>query len=575
MSKSNDQATDFQHIGTAIYKGNRPTVYLVESIAADGEITRLHVPRNVAIDGRRLKDHLARAEVSVRVVQTVKPSDFREEERMVFSIYPAGWQSDSHRYIAPGRPIKKTPKTYLAACEDDAFAAANGNKRSHERWRSIVTEACSRSRYMTFAIATAFAAPLLRFARRPEGAVFCFTGDTSTGKSSLCLVASSLYSHRDENRFCSWLATPRHIAEQAEMFNDQPFVIEDTSTTDEQQKNVAKALNVIGRMIADGRSKMVSSVVADQRLPNLRWNVLCLSSGEKSIGEIFKAARLEREGGHKTRFAAIPVPEANRGGIFDLAPDEAQEQIEIIDKLKRDPKLLGPIEQWASWMEDNYDRLPKLVRRHQREFIASCEPLAPAERRIIEKIGILAAGIKLSAKAGVGTWADVSEATNMVRYLAMKKVIEPDRKQADTSPLVDDLRRFAETNDHATLFRPDLFVEARPFRRTNCVFLKPGCDELPEVKELLAIAAEKQAMVYSKKQTAITTMSAEMGNPQILAVGAKRRHRHPCINVDRFFADSLQTKPLKRSLGAHPINITVAEAARRFRRFLSNRQLAS
>ena len=48
-------------------------------------------------------------------------------------------------------------------------------------WLDGLEEACDASDILIFAIAAAFAAPLLRFVPEREGAVFALLGPTSTG----------------------------------------------------------------------------------------------------------------------------------------------------------------------------------------------------------------------------------------------------------------------------------------------------------------------------------------------------------------------------------------------------------
>jgi uncharacterized protein DUF927 len=143
-----------------------------------------------------------------------------------------------------------------------------------------------KSTYLAFAIGVALIAPLpsyIRLFRREERevedllsetAVFNFSGESGSGKSSVERAAMSLIGshHRSGTFDCS----RRGLAEMASDSNDLLLVLDDTENAENGADVLVKTLKGIVHMVPGGRSKKISRGVDQTRFPDLRWSSFML-----------------------------------------------------------------------------------------------------------------------------------------------------------------------------------------------------------------------------------------------------------------------------------------------------------
>ena len=183
------------------------------------------------------------------------------------------------------------------------------------------------STYLAFGLGVALAAPLPTYLKLyrdendeviaflTETAVFNLSGESSSGKSSVCLAAISLGGSPERAGTLDF--SPRGLAELASDSNDLALVLDDTEKAEDGPGVLVRALKGVIHTVPGGRSKIISRGADQSRFPQLRWSTFGLSSSPRPIAQIAAENHWEMSPGDKVRLFDISVPGPAKGGIFD------------------------------------------------------------------------------------------------------------------------------------------------------------------------------------------------------------------------------------------------------------------
>ena len=205
------------------------------------------------------------------------------------------------------------------------------------------------STYLAFGLGVALAAPLPTYLKLyrdendeviaflTETAVFNLSGESSSGKSSVCLAAISLGGSPERAGTLDF--SPRGLAELASDSNDLALVLDDTEKAEDGPGVLVRALKGVIHTVPGGRSKIISRGADQSRFPQLRWSTFGLSSSPRPIAQIAAENHWEMSPGDKVRLFDISVPGPAKGGIFDridgTAAVRAKRSVKLIAKLER------------------------------------------------------------------------------------------------------------------------------------------------------------------------------------------------------------------------------------------------
>ena len=275
------------------------------------------------------------------------------------------------------------------------------------------------STYLAFGLGVALAAPLPTYLKLyrdeddeviaflTETAVFNLSGDSSSGKSSVCLAAISLGGSPERAGTLDF--SPRGLAELASDSNDLVLVLDDTEKAEDGPGVLVRALKGVIHTVPGGRSKIISRGADQSRFPQLRWSTFGLSSSPRPIAQIAAENHWEMSPGDKVRLFDISVPGPAKGGIYDridgTAAVRAKRSVELIAKLERGyANHHGHIiPQWVLYLMRK-DRSKRVVELTD-EFI---EHVAAGrngrEKRFALKFGLVYAAMVLAVCAGILPW---------------------------------------------------------------------------------------------------------------------------------------------------------------------------
>lgn len=217
----------------------------------------------------------------------------------------SGWHAGS--YV--------TPAGTIGASNDGRrvlFRGAGGRghfkvKGTTESWRGSVAALAAGNSRLTFAISTAFAAPLLHLVGIDSGG-FHFGGDSSQGKTSIVRAAASVWGGPDYVR--TWRATSNGLEGIACQHNDGLLILDEFNQVDAREAGEA------AYMLANGKGKARAGKDGAAR-DSAKWRLLYLSTGEVGLAAHMSKAGARAEVGQEVRLVEITADAGAGFGIYE------------------------------------------------------------------------------------------------------------------------------------------------------------------------------------------------------------------------------------------------------------------
>ncbi|WP_447877038.1 DUF927 domain-containing protein [Serratia fonticola] len=185
-----------------------------------------------------------------------------------------------------------------------------------EDWQTKVVPLALHSSRLILGLCSAFAGPCLHLTGIESGG-FHFYGPSSTGKSTLMLMAASVFG---SSRFVKkWSITEAGLEQVAESRNDSLLLLDELKLLGKNKNEAAeKAQNCI-YMLGSGEGKQRHS--GYQKAVS-RWRLVMLSTGEFSLGQHANEGSLARLDGERVRVVDVPADAGADFGIFDTKPEK-------------------------------------------------------------------------------------------------------------------------------------------------------------------------------------------------------------------------------------------------------------
>lgn len=210
------------------------------------------------------------------------------------SVERVGWHGGA--FVLPGASfgaLAQGEQVYLALDVEHTFRERGGLAE----WQREVGQHAKGNSRLTFALAVAFAAPLLARLGM-EGGGFHFFGQSSKGKTTCVEAAGSVWGgpiYRE-----SWRATSNGLEAVAMSHCDCLLIL------DEQGQALPKEAGEVAYLLANGSDKVRAT--KDLRTRNRRrWRTLFLSTGEITLGDRMREEGRAPKAGQDVRMVDIPV----------------------------------------------------------------------------------------------------------------------------------------------------------------------------------------------------------------------------------------------------------------------------
>jgi hypothetical protein len=365
---------------------------------------------------------------------------------------------DQNTFVTHGEIVSaagsRTPRSRIDTQDSRTFVDVKGTA---EGARSSVLTLARQSTYLAFLIGVELAACLPRYVRLQENedgngealisetAVFNLSGNSSSGKSSAGLAAISLAGSPE--RAGSLDFSRRGLAELASDSNDLAFLMDDTEKAEDSPNALVRSLKSVVHMVPAGRSKIISRGVDQLRFPQLHWCSFGLTSSPRPISKLAAENHWQMTPGDKVRLFDIPVPDPERGGIFDRVSGGSDRRrkrsIKLISKLQRGYMNHHghTVPEWVHYLmvQNRSGRVCELVKRFIDRVAANADGW---EVRFATKFALVYAAMKMGTEAKILPWP---------RRLALKaatKCYRKARAEATQEPIYKPTRAATILCDH-------------------------------------------------------------------------------------------------------------------------------
>ena len=369
------------------YRKNRRWLMPLQMLAGDGNAYR----SALLSQGFMMPTDAKRRALLTQYLQSRDPGE------LVRHVPRVGWHGRC--YVLPHETLGENPSGEKVIFHSEAGAESNFSQRGNiEQWRQDLARLCIGNSRAAFAVATAFAGPLLAFASGATPGGFHFTGATSIGKTTCFLLAATVWgrgSEKDSDAFVQkWRSTSNGLEYQAEAHSDCCLILDEIGQMD------ASDLGASLYMLADGAGKIRSKGAGGLR-PKPTWRLLILSSGELSPAQHMETVGKTMRGGQETRL--IPLPS-------EVAPGSA---LETFHEFASGHELSGHVQHHAARCYGTAGRV------WLEYLVANIDGLSATLRERMDSIEaqLLPSGAAGQVKRGARRFALVAAAGEMSRHL--------------------------------------------------------------------------------------------------------------------------------------------------------------
>ncbi|HEV2606193.1 MAG TPA: DUF927 domain-containing protein [Microvirga sp.] len=362
---------------------------------------------------RKLRGH---TEVLPRAPKTAAPAivgkllDAASPTYVIKASQPGWKRAPDHRadaggipfdaYVTPGQIIGPGATRYRWPSVPDRPHLGQ-SLGTREGFSSTACALAEKSNYLAFTTMAGLASLLLPFVEAPEDPVFNLVGESSAGKTSALKVGASVIGH--PNAISHWNQFPRALEEGAAARNHTLWGL--NAAEKAAAKRRAEILQFVVHVLCE-RESAVRSEAVQEHLRNLFWQVLALSSSNKTGAAMAAELGITWELQDSVRFIDIPVPPPKEGGIFDLltGEDHAGQSTKLIKRLEEAlGQTYGVLLQ--PWVEHLFQAdPPRRVRRLMNRFLKRTGPHTGVEDRIARKFALVYAAGKMAVEAGLLPW---------------------------------------------------------------------------------------------------------------------------------------------------------------------------
>ncbi|MBA4263265.1 MAG: hypothetical protein C0443_14950, partial [Comamonadaceae bacterium] len=270
-------------------------------------------------------------------------------------------------------------------------------KGTPEQWAQRIAAPCAGNSRLVFALACAFAGPLMRPAGMESGG-FHFRGDSSSGKTTALKVAASVYG--GPSYLQRWRTTDNALEAIAAQHCDGLLILDELAQVD------PKTAGECAYMLANEQSKARATRTGTPRA-RLSWRLLFLSAGELGLADHMAEGMKRTRTGQEVRMADIPA-DAGRGmGAFeDLHGHEGGSNFSRYLVGQAGSVYGAAGRAWLQWLTENADTIKPRIRAASAALALQLVPVAAGGQveRVGARFALVGAAGELATAAGLTGW---------------------------------------------------------------------------------------------------------------------------------------------------------------------------
>ena len=307
-----------------------------------------------------------------------------------------GWHDDV--FVLPHEQIGKSNGDLIVYQVNNALDNRYQSKGTLEQWRSNVAQLAKNHSLLAFSLCTAFAGQLLDPLNQ-QGGGFHIKGGSSKGKSTALNLASSVWGN-PKQFYRTWRATGNALEHTAYMHNDSFLVLDEIGDIANP-----KELGNIVYMLANGigKGRMTKQITAK---PMHQWNVIFLSSGEKSLKDIMNEQGQKTKLGQEIRLADIDIDQSECGifDCIDFAEDAPKQAIELSKRMADCYGVAGIA--WLEYLTSNKSKRMDEAREllDQYRQVLTVNQSQGHIVRVANYFALVATAGELATKANITGW---------------------------------------------------------------------------------------------------------------------------------------------------------------------------
>ena len=308
--------------------------------------------------------------------------------------------------------------------------------------RERVARYCVGNSRLGFAVACAFAGPMLRPAGIDSGG-FHLRGDSSSGKTTALRVAASVYGGASYMQ--RWRATDNALEAIAAQHCDGLLILDELAQVD------SKTAGECAYMLANETSKARSTRTGQTR-PRLAWRLLFLSAGEIGLAAHMAEGGKRARAGQELRMADVPADAGAGKGVFEELHGQENGATLAQYLTKASEAQHGTAGRaFLEWAVQNADSLKARMSTGIERLIARwVHELASGQvQRVGRRFAAVAMAGELASEAGITGWPE-GEATRAAKvcfdaWLSTRGGIG----NAEDAAALRQVRRFIEAHGEA------------------------------------------------------------------------------------------------------------------------------
>ncbi|MDP3797408.1 MAG: DUF927 domain-containing protein [Polaromonas sp.] len=322
---------------------------------------------------------------------------------------------------------------------DNAVENTFRSKGSADQWRERIGELCIGNTRLAFAVACAFAGPLLRPAGMESGG-FHYRGDSSSGKTTALKLAASVYG--GASYLQRWRSTDNALEATAAQHSDCLLILDELAQID------PKTAGECAYMLANEQGKARATRTGTPRAKQA-WRLLFLSAGELGLADHMAEGMKRTRTGQEVRMADIPADAGMGLGAFEELHGHAGGAAFAKHITHQAQAVYGATGRaWLEWLCANADTLKARIRNDADALAAQMIPKNASGQveRVGARFALVGAAGEMATAAGLTGWpAGESEAAALAcfnAWLASRGGIG----NGEVTAMLRAVRRFLEAN---------------------------------------------------------------------------------------------------------------------------------
>ena len=312
-------------------------------------------------------------------------------------------------------------------------------KRDAAAWRERIGALCVGNSRLVFAVASAFAGPLLRPGGMESGG-FHLRGDSSSGKTTALRLAASVYG--GPSYMQRWRTTDNALEAIAAQHCDSLLILDELAQVE------GKVAGECAYMLANEQSKARATRNGAPRA-RLSWRLLFLSAGELGLADHMAEGMKRTRTGQEVRMADIPADAGAGMGAFEGIHGFAGPAV-FASHLTREAQAChgAPGRAFIEWACAHADTLARRVRNATAALSRQWVPQGASGQveRVGARFALVGVAGELATEAGLTGWP-VGESERAARacfdaWLAARG----GAGNGEVSAMLRAVRRFLETH---------------------------------------------------------------------------------------------------------------------------------